>query len=171
MSNLRTAPAPCPVATDPIRLKDRLQKAGLRVTRQRLALGRLLFNGKHQHITAEKLHQRAIGAKAHLTLATVYNTLHQFKAAGLLREVAVSASTNYFDTDYLRPLSLFHRRRPGRGRHAACIGLTRQHSGSPQRHGSHPYRRDRPCQTDRFRLPRGLGCCPLARSLPQHQTR
>ena len=34
-----------------------------------------------------------------MSLATIYNTLHQFRAAGLLREVAVDASRSYFDTD------------------------------------------------------------------------
>jgi Fur family transcriptional regulator, iron response regulator len=78
---------------------DRLQQAGLRPTRQRLALARLLFDKVDRHITAEQLHAEAIDAEVQVSLATVYNTLHQFTDAGLLREVVVEAGRSYFDTN------------------------------------------------------------------------
>ncbi|MDJ0608211.1 MAG: Fur family transcriptional regulator [Kiloniellales bacterium] len=78
---------------------DRLQQAGLRPTRQRLALSRLLFEQGDRHLTAEQLHSEAIGANVRVSLATVYNTLHQFTKAGLLREVVVEAGRSYFDTN------------------------------------------------------------------------
>lgn len=78
---------------------DRLQEAGLRPTRQRLALGRLLFEGEDRHVTAEQLHAEARHARISVSLATIYNTLHQFTAAGLLREVVVDAGRSYFDTN------------------------------------------------------------------------
>ncbi|HZD27006.1 MAG TPA: transcriptional repressor, partial [Alphaproteobacteria bacterium] len=56
---------------------ERLRAAGLRPTRQRLALARLLFEGGHRHMTAEDLHGEASGAGLKVSLATVYNTLHQ----------------------------------------------------------------------------------------------
>jgi Fur family iron response transcriptional regulator len=71
----------------------------LRPTRQRLALATLLFDGDHRHVTAEQLHGEAIAAAISVSLATVYNTLHQFTDAGLLREVAVNGSKTYFDTN------------------------------------------------------------------------
>lgn len=77
----------------------RLRAAGLRPTRQRVALGRLLFAGGHRHVTAESLHQEADKAGAPLSLATVYNTLHQFTGAGLLRQVIVDGAKTYFDTN------------------------------------------------------------------------
>jgi len=77
----------------------RLRAAGLRPTRQRVALGRLLFAGGHRHVTAESLHQEASRAGAPLSLATVYNTLHQFTGAGLLRQVIVDGAKTYFDTN------------------------------------------------------------------------
>lgn len=78
---------------------DRLRAAGLRPTRQRLALAKLLFDCDHgRHITAEMLHAEALGNHIRVSLATVYNTLHQFTAAGLLREIVVDASRSYFDT-------------------------------------------------------------------------
>jgi len=73
--------------------------AGLRPTRQRVALAELLFAGSHRHVSAEQLHEEASAARVNVSLATIYNTLHQFQEAGLLREVAVDASRSYFDTD------------------------------------------------------------------------
>ena len=73
--------------------------AGLRPTRQRVALAELLFGGPHRHVSAEQLHGEADAARVNVSLATIYNTLHQFHEAGLLREVAVDAARSYFDTD------------------------------------------------------------------------
>src|SRR5688500_19844898 len=87
---------------------DRLQQAGLRPTRQRLALARLLFDKAERHITAEQLHAEAIDAEVQVSLATVYNTLHQFTDAGLLREVVVEAGRSYFDTNVGDHHHFFH---------------------------------------------------------------
>ena len=80
-------------------IPELLRQAGLRPTRQRIALGTLLFSGCDRHITAEGLHAEAVAAGEHVSLATVYNTLHQFTGAGLLRELAVEGSKTYFDTN------------------------------------------------------------------------
>jgi Fur family iron response transcriptional regulator len=77
----------------------RLRAAGLRPTRQRLALARLLFDQGDRHLTADELHAEAEQAGVGVSLATVYNTLHQFTAAGLLREVSIDAGRAYFDTN------------------------------------------------------------------------
>lgn len=76
-----------------------LREKGLRPTRQRLALGRLLFEGGNRHVTAEALHGEAAQTGVKVSLATVYNTLHQFTDAGLLRQVAVDGGRTYFDTN------------------------------------------------------------------------
>ena len=76
-----------------------LSAAGLRPTRQRLALAALLFNGSDRHVTAERLFDEATAARLSVSLATVYNTLHQFTTAGLLREIAVDGAKIYFDTN------------------------------------------------------------------------
>jgi Fur family iron response transcriptional regulator len=77
-----------------------LRSVGLRPTRQRLALARLLFDsGIDRHVTAEILHEEAMAAGARVSLATVYNTLHQFTDMGLLREVVVDCGRAYFDTN------------------------------------------------------------------------
>ena len=80
-------------------LLSRLRAAGLRPTRQRLALARLLFDASDRHVTAEQLHGEALTASIPVSLATVYNTLHQFTEVGLLREVVVEPGRSYFDTN------------------------------------------------------------------------
>ena len=77
---------------------EQLRTAGLRPTRQRLALAKLLFENGPRHMTAESLHGEAQNANIRVSLATVYNTLHQFTEAGLLREIVVDTSRSYFDT-------------------------------------------------------------------------
>jgi Fur family iron response transcriptional regulator len=76
-----------------------LRSARLRPTRQRLALARLLFEQGDRHVSAEQLHGEALEAEVPVSLATVYNTLHQFVEAALLREVVVSPGRSYFDTN------------------------------------------------------------------------
>jgi Fur family iron response transcriptional regulator len=80
-------------------VKTMLREVGLRPTRQRMALGWILFGKGDRHITAEMLYEEATKAKVPVSLATVYNTLHQFTDVGLLRQVAVDGSKTYFDTN------------------------------------------------------------------------
>ena len=77
-----------------------MKDSGLRPTRQRLALARLLFEScENRHVTAEKLHQEALDSDVPVSLATVYNTLNQFMKSGLLREVVVESGRCYYDTN------------------------------------------------------------------------
>jgi len=77
-----------------------LATAGLRPTRQRMSLARLLVgDGHHRHVTAESLFEAAKGQGEGVSLATVYNTLRAFCDAGLLQEVTVDGSKSYFDTN------------------------------------------------------------------------
>jgi len=78
---------------------EMLRAARLRPTRQRLALARLLFEKGDRHVGAEELHGEALAAQIPVSLATVYNTLHQFVGAGLLREVVINSGRSYFDTN------------------------------------------------------------------------
>ena len=97
-------PAQLPIFAPP-RVRDRrnvksmLRAAGLRPTRQRMALGCLLFGKGDRHVTAEMLYEEATAANVPVSLATIYNALHQFTDLGLLRQVAVDGSKNYFDTN------------------------------------------------------------------------
>ncbi len=80
-------------------VNEMLQAAGLRPTRQRMALGWLLFGKGARHLTAEMLYEEATHAKVPVSLATVYNTLNQLTDAGLLRQVSVDGTKTYFDTN------------------------------------------------------------------------
>ena len=87
--------AGCPVHA----LRGKLKDAGLRPTRQRMALGLLLFAKGDRHLTAERLYEEAQELRVPVSLATVYNGLHVFTEAGLLREVAVDGTKVYYDTN------------------------------------------------------------------------
>ena len=76
-----------------------LDKAELRQTRQRTQLAKMLFQAENRHFTAEQLHKEARTAGGTISLATIYNTLHQFRTAGLLRQVIVEPGKVYFDTN------------------------------------------------------------------------
>src|SRR4026209_700143 len=80
-------------------VKTMLRDVGLRPTRQRMALGWILFAKGDRHLSAEMLYEEATRAKVPVSLATIYNTLHQFTEVGLLRQVAVDGSKAYFDTN------------------------------------------------------------------------
>ncbi|MET3584677.1 Fur family iron response transcriptional regulator [Pseudorhizobium tarimense] len=82
-----------------ISIETRLRDCGLRPTRQRIALADLLFAKGDRHLTVEELHEEAIEADVPVSLATVYNTLHQFTEAGLIRVLAVEGARTYFDTN------------------------------------------------------------------------
>lgn len=81
------------------RVAEMLRDAGLRPTRQRMTLGALLFKDGDRHVSAEALHVEVRAAGERVSLATVYNTLHQFKQAGLIREVAIGGARTFFDTN------------------------------------------------------------------------
>jgi len=87
------------VKRDTGRAVERLRAVGLRPTRQRVELASLLFRAGDRHVTAESLHDEVSGLGLKISLATVYNTLHQFTHAGLLRQVIVDAARGYFDTN------------------------------------------------------------------------
>ncbi|WP_165216341.1 iron response transcriptional regulator IrrA [Affinirhizobium pseudoryzae] len=80
-------------------VETRLRHFGLRPTRQRVALADLLFAKGDRHLTVEELHEEATTAGVPVSLATVYNTLHQFTEAGLIRVLAVESAKTYFDTN------------------------------------------------------------------------
>ena len=111
-----------------------LRAAHLRPTRQRLALARLMFEHADRHVTAEQLHREAVEAAVRVSLATVYNTLHQFVEAGLLREVVVHSGRCYFDTNVSDHHHFFFEE-TGRlldipGEHVAVSGLPKPPAGA-----------------------------------------
>ncbi|MEI6558154.1 MAG: iron response transcriptional regulator IrrA [Rhodospirillaceae bacterium] len=97
-----------PVSRPYKRAFELLTQAGLRPTRQRVGLSRLLFESGHRHVTAEQLHAEAMAGGLRVSLATVYNALHQMTDAGMLREVLVEAGRSYFDTNTSVHHHFFH---------------------------------------------------------------
>ena len=100
MTDRPAAPTHPPMTGCPFSaVRDRLRRAGLRPTKQRLSLGWMLFGAGHRHVTAEAVYEQALNARVPVSLATVYNTLHQFTQAGLLRQLPVDGAKTVFDTD------------------------------------------------------------------------
>ena len=80
---------------------EKLRSSGLRPTKQRIKICKLLFNRKKTfHFTindiAKKL-QKETNKK--ISLATIYNTVHSFKKKGYLKEISVNKDRSYFDTN------------------------------------------------------------------------
>lgn len=78
---------------------ERLREANLRPTRQRVALAQLLFSKGDRHVSAELLYEEARAAGVVVSLATIYNTLHQFTDSGMLRAISIDSTKTYFDTN------------------------------------------------------------------------
>jgi Fur family transcriptional regulator, iron response regulator len=85
-----------PLATT---LRSLLRAVKLHPTEQRLGLAGLLFVAGERHVTARQLHGEAKALDLPLSLAAVKNTLAQFVAVGLIREIAVSDSAVWYDTN------------------------------------------------------------------------
>jgi len=79
--------------------REWLRVARLRPTRQRMALAWILFSKGNRHVTAEMLYEEAVKAKTPMSLATIYNNLHQFTEAGLVQQIAVGGAKTFFDTN------------------------------------------------------------------------
>jgi len=79
-------------------VRDKLRAVDLRPTRQRVSLASLLFVAGDRHVTVDQLFAEAKALRMPLSRATVYNTLHQFVAAGLVREIALYGSKVWYDT-------------------------------------------------------------------------
>jgi Fur family iron response transcriptional regulator len=86
-------------STMPMSVEDRLRTVGLRPTRQRCDLANLIFRRGDRHFTAEDLQGEALTANIPVSLATIYNNLHQFTEAGLLRTLSMDGSKTWFDTN------------------------------------------------------------------------
>jgi Fur family iron response transcriptional regulator len=86
----------------------RLQSAGLRATPKRVAIANLLFDGADRHVTADDVYSLAGAHKVRVSLATVYNTLNQFVAAGLMKRITLDSDRTYFDTNISDHHHLFY---------------------------------------------------------------
>ena len=83
------------------KILELLRKSSLRPTKQRLMVGQLLFNGVDKHVTAESLYRELKESDQKISLATVYNTLHDFYKKNLLKKVSIDSEKDYFDTNII----------------------------------------------------------------------
>jgi Fur family transcriptional regulator, iron response regulator len=81
------------------RYRSLLERYGLRATRQRLGLAKLLFSKGHRHVTADSLAAEANALKMQASLATVYNVLNLFAEVGIVRGLAIDGTKIIFDTN------------------------------------------------------------------------
>ena len=86
---------------------SKLQAAGVKPTRKRLDVARLLFGHHPAYLTAEAVHAEAKGKGIHVSLATVYTTLHGLARAGLVQQIMIDSARSYFDTDTERRQHFF----------------------------------------------------------------
>ena len=84
-----------------IEILNKLRSSGLRPTKQRVEIARFLFDReKTIHFTVESLNKLLLKkTSTKFALATIYNTVHAFKAAGHLNEIEVRGKKTYFDTN------------------------------------------------------------------------
>ena len=80
---------------------DRLRSSGLRPTKQRITICKILFDRKKTfHFTIDNL-KKKIGksTKNKISLGTIYNTVHAFKKNGYLKEISLQGNKTFFDTN------------------------------------------------------------------------
>ena len=79
---------------------DKLRSSGLRPTKQRIEISKLLFDRiKTFHFTINTLNDDLLKKNQKISLATIYNTIHAFKKKGYLKQISISADKSYFDTN------------------------------------------------------------------------
>ena len=80
-------------------IKEILRSKSLKLTKQRLLVANYLFDGQDKHITAEDLFKKLNKSKSKISLATVYNTLHEFYRNNLISKLTIDSEKIYFDTN------------------------------------------------------------------------
>jgi Fur family iron response transcriptional regulator len=80
---------------------EKLRESGLRPTRQRVKICKLLYNRETTfHFTINDLVKKiSEEVEEKISLATVYNTVHALKTKGYLKEISINTDRSYFDTN------------------------------------------------------------------------
>lgn len=108
--SLKEARMKCAVCTHSCKSVDvrvKLQETGVRITRQRVELAKLLFRDGDRHFTADSLYDEALNGRIPISLATIYNTLQKFVTAGLIRRLPVEDQKAWYDTNVSEHHHLF----------------------------------------------------------------
>tara|TARA_Y100000741_G_scaffold239601_1_gene183433 strand:+ start:3489 stop:3881 length:393 start_codon:yes stop_codon:yes gene_type:complete len=80
-------------------IKEILRSKSLKLTKQRLLVASYLFDGHNKHVTAEDLFKKLNKSKSNISLATIYNTLHEFYKNKLINKLSINSEKIYFDTN------------------------------------------------------------------------
>ena len=80
-------------------IKEILRSKSLKLTKQRLLVASYLFDGDNKHFTAEDLFKKLNKSKTKISLATVYNILHEFYKKKLINKLTINSEKIYFDTN------------------------------------------------------------------------
>tara|TARA_B100000700_G_scaffold119275_1_gene134062 strand:- start:2498 stop:2947 length:450 start_codon:yes stop_codon:yes gene_type:complete len=75
---------------------SKLEKNGIRATKQRRVLAKLIFDKGKRHISAENLFDEVKKEERKISMATIYNTLKQFTTLGLIREIVVDQNKSLY---------------------------------------------------------------------------
>ena len=75
---------------------SKLEKNGIRATKQRRVLAKLIFDKGKRHISAENLFDEVKKEERKISMATIYNTLKQFTSLGLIREIVVDQNKSLY---------------------------------------------------------------------------
>tara|TARA_B100000686_G_C15782760_1_gene475812 strand:- start:32 stop:481 length:450 start_codon:yes stop_codon:yes gene_type:complete len=75
---------------------NKLEKKGIRATKQRRILAKLIFDKGKRHISAENLFDEVKKEERKISMATIYNTLKQFTSLGLIREIVVDQNKSLY---------------------------------------------------------------------------
>ena len=80
---------------------EKLRSSGLRPTKQRIEISKLLFDRKNTfHFSIDYLNNLLKKkSEEKISLATIYNTVHAFKRKGYLKEISINSNKSYFDTN------------------------------------------------------------------------
>ena len=91
------------------KIKEILRSKSLKLTKQRLLIASYLFDGDDKHITAEDLFKKLSKSKSKISLATVYNTLHEFYKKKLINKLTINSEKTYFDTNMSSHHHFYHK--------------------------------------------------------------
>ena len=78
----------------------KIESSGIRPTKQRRVLAKILFENGNRHLSADELFDDVKKEDRKISMATVYNTLKQFTSLGLVREVVVDQNKSLYCTNH-----------------------------------------------------------------------
>ena len=79
-------------------IETKLKKFGIKITKQRMEIASILFDGEFKHFSADDLYNLTEKKNLQISLATIYNTLKEFSNLGLIKEIIIDPNRIWYDT-------------------------------------------------------------------------